>query len=106
MLRRSQSFLTLRATRLAIVIVAGVAGSAPAQPPDAAWKAGLASGVISPEGPIWMAGYAARDKPSEGKVQDLVAKALALDDAAGTRLVIVTMDLIGIPRPVRDAVAK
>ncbi|MGH7199679.1 MAG: neutral/alkaline non-lysosomal ceramidase N-terminal domain-containing protein, partial [Planctomycetaceae bacterium] len=37
--------------------------------------------------------------------QDLFAKALAIEDAAGTRLVIVTTDLIGIPRALRDSVA-
>lgn len=70
------------------------------------WKAGAASVAITPEGPIWMAGYASRNKPSEGKAQDLFAKALALEDAAGARVVIVTTDLIGIPRALRDAVAK
>jgi hypothetical protein len=55
---------------------------------------------------MWMAGYAARNKPSEGKVHDLNAKALALEDAAGSRFVIVTVDLIGFPREFRDAVEK
>ena len=55
--------------------------SAEAAEPQAEWKAGAASVVITPEGPMWMAGYAARDKPSEGKVHDLNAKALALEDA-------------------------
>ena len=32
------------------------------------WKAGLAKVVITPEKPIWMSGYASRNKPSEGKV--------------------------------------
>ena len=66
------------------------------------WKAGVASAVITPEQSMWMAGYAARTKPSEGKVHDLRAKVLALEDGRGTRLVIVTVDLIGIPRPLRD----
>ena len=35
--------------------------------------------VITPEKPMWMAGYAARNKPSEGKAQDLFAKALVLE---------------------------
>lgn len=69
---------------------------------DASWKAGVASVAITPDESMWMAGYASRDKPSEGKVHDLYAKALALEDAAGTRLVIVTTDLIGIPRELRD----
>ena len=66
------------------------------------WKAGVDSIVITPDESMWMAGYAARNKPSEGKVHDLHAKALALEDENGTRLVIVTVDLIGIPRPTRD----
>jgi hypothetical protein len=66
------------------------------------WRAGVAAAVITPEQSMWMAGYAARTKPSEGKVHDLRAKVLALEDGRGTRLVIVTVDLIGIPRPLRD----
>lgn len=72
--------------------------------PAADWRAGLASVVVTPEEPVWMAGYGARDKPAEGKLTDLFAKALALEDTAGRRLVIVTTDLIGIPRAMRDDV--
>ena len=72
----------------------------------ATWKAGAASVVITPEKFLWMAGYSARKKPAEGKAQDLFAKALALEDEAGTRVVIVTMDLIGVPQPLRRAVAE
>ena len=67
------------------------------------WKAGAAQAKITPEGPMWMAGYAARNKPSEGVAQDLFAKALALEDAAGNRVVMLTMDLIGIPRALRKS---
>ncbi len=70
------------------------------------FQAGVASIVITPDESMWMAGYAARNKPSEGKVHDLHAKALALEDEYGTRLVIVTVDLIGIPRPMRDWLAE
>jgi len=52
------------------------------------------------------AGYASRKKPSEGKVQDLFVKSLALEDEQGGRLVIVTMDLIGVPQAIRRAVAE
>lgn len=65
------------------------------------WKAGAASVVITPDADMPMAGYASRNKPSEGKAQDLFAKALALEDAAGGRFVFVTMDLIGVPRELR-----
>lgn len=70
--------------------------------PQTEWKAGTASVVITPEELMWMAGYAARDKPAEGKIHDLNATALAVQDDQGTRLVIVTLDLISIPREVRD----
>ena len=70
------------------------------------WKAGIASTAITPDEPMWMAGYAARNKPSEGKIHDLNAKVLILEDAQSTRLVIVTVDLIGIPRPTRDWLEK
>ena len=70
------------------------------------FRAGVASTVITPEQPMWMSGYAARTKPSEGKVHDLHAKALALEDSQGKRLVIVTVDLLGIPRPLRDRLER
>ncbi len=52
----------------------------------AEWKAAMASGKITPEGPIWMSGYAARTRVSEGVLQDLYAKALALEDPKGRRV--------------------
>jgi hypothetical protein len=70
------------------------------------WKAGVASVVITPEQSMWMAGYAARTKPSDGKVHDLHAKAIALEDFQGARLIIVTVDLLGIPRSLRDWLEK
>jgi putative membrane-bound dehydrogenase-like protein len=73
--------------------------------PAPAFKAGVATKVITPEKPMWMAGYASRNKPSEGKTHDLHAKAVCLEDAAGSRLVLVTTDLIGLPRPLAVEVA-
>lgn len=70
------------------------------------WKAGAASVVITPQENLWMAGYSARKKPADGKAQDLFAKALALEDRAGQRLVIVTMDFISVRRTLREAVAR
>lgn len=68
-------------------------------------ESGAASVIVTPEKNLWMAGYAARKKPAEGKWQELFAKALALEDEAGGRLVIVTMDLIGVPQPIRHEIA-
>ena len=76
------------------------AGAAPAE-----MKAGIARKVITPSGPIWMAGYLDRKRPSEGVLHDIWAKALALEDAQGRRVVIVATDLIGLPREVSEEVA-
>jgi hypothetical protein len=70
------------------------------------WKAGTATAVITPKENMWMAGYAARKKPSEGVARDLFAKALAIEGSDGTPLVVVTADLIGIRRDMRDTVAE
>ncbi len=93
---------------LAVFAYLAMPGFAPVGAGEApgAWKAGVATTVITPERSMWMAGYAARTKPSEGKVHDLRAKALALEDADGMRLVIVTTDLIGFPREFRDRLEK
>lgn len=84
----------------------------PAAPPKsiaphvpANWEAGTATVDVTPGKFLWMAGYAARKKPAEGKVQSLFAKTLALQDAQGGKLVFVTLDLIGVPQSLRRSVA-
>ena len=92
---------SLFAAWCAAVLWSAGAGPLGAQEPTA-WKAGVASVKITPEGPAWMSGYGSRTKPSEGVACDLFAKALAIEDPCGTRLVIVTMDLITVPRALHD----
>jgi len=70
------------------------------------WKAGTATAVITPKENMWMAGYAARTKPSEGVARDLFGKALALEGSDGQPFVLVTTDLIGIRRDVRNTIAE
>ena len=65
---------------------------------EAAWKAGTARARITPEEPLWLAGYAARTRPAEGTMHDLWVKVLALEAADGTRGVIVTADLLNFTR--------
>src|SRR5690606_4344863 len=60
------------------------------------WKAGVAKVNITPQESMWMAGYAARNRPSEGTLHDIWAKALTLEDAHGNLSVLVTTDLVGI----------
>ncbi len=104
----------MRRTVLAVGLVSALASLAPSPltplPRSGGeghrkWKAGVAVRVITPPESMWMAGYASRTKPAEGKEQDLFVKALALEDPAGTAVVLLTSDLIGIPRSLGEAVA-
>jgi len=70
------------------------------------WKAGVASAVITPSTALPMAGYAGRKEPAEGAEQELFAKALAVEDRDGRRIVFLTMDLIGVIERLRTAVAE
>src|SRR5579875_1541134 len=78
---------------------------ATAAPKPAEWKVGVAVQIITPEQPMWMAGYANRNKPAEGKLTELYVKALALEDPHGSRLVLLSSDLDGIPRSLSAPVA-
>ncbi|MEX2262774.1 MAG: neutral/alkaline non-lysosomal ceramidase N-terminal domain-containing protein [Bryobacteraceae bacterium] len=81
-----------------LLLGAGVSGAAE-------YKAGVARQIITPDKPIHLSGYASRNRPSEGKIHDLFAKALAIEDSRGERVVIVATDLIGLPRPISETIA-
>src|SRR5215475_7470584 len=85
-------------------LLAGVS-SIPAKMQADAWKAGVAVKTITPSESMWMAGYGNRNKPSEGKLTELYVKALALEDPHGGRLVLLTSDLVGIPRSLSEPIA-
>src|SRR5581483_1081314 len=69
------------------------------------WKAGAAAAVITPAEPMWLAGWAVRTEPARGTLTDLFAKALALEDHHGNRLVLLTVDLIAVSRDLAATVA-
>ncbi|MEX0978551.1 MAG: neutral/alkaline non-lysosomal ceramidase N-terminal domain-containing protein, partial [Pirellulales bacterium] len=83
---------------LGLVELTGLAEGA-----DAAWKAGIAKAVITPQKPVWLAGYGTK-RPPDGKLHDLWMKALALEDDAGRRAVLVTSDFQGVPKSMSDQV--
>jgi hypothetical protein len=86
------------------VLLAAAMANGADQPPE--WKAGAATAVITPKSSMLMAGYAARKEPSEGTEQDLFAKALALEDRGGKRVVFITLDLIGVSARLRETVTQ
>jgi hypothetical protein len=81
-------------------------GLATAAEPAGVFKAGVASRVITPTEPMWLSGYGNRTHASEGKLQDLYVKALALEDARGGRLLLLTSDLVGFPRAFSQGVVE
>ena len=98
MIRATQRVLLLAGTL--VLLACCVASSEPelAAGEKPTWRVGVARVKITPQRPIWMSGYASRNHPAEGKLTDLWAKALVLEDAQGKRAVLVTLDLVGMDR--------
>jgi len=71
-------------------------------------KVGLANAIITPERPVYMAGFAARTAPSEGRYNDLEASVAVFDNGV-TRVGIMSLDLVGVDEflldPVRSVAA-
>lgn len=95
----------MRRTLALILLCLGIGLCVPAFV-EAGWKAGVAKVVITPEEPMWMSGYASRNHPSDGKLHDLWAKALVLEDEAGAKAVLITLDLVGIDRQTSHEICK
>src|SRR5262245_21449611 len=94
----------MRRIVLAACFLAAAAPAWSRQKADAPWKAGAAKVKITPEKLMWMSGYGGRTMPAEGTLQDLWAKALVVEDPGGKRVVLVTTDLVGVPRELSVAV--
>lgn len=88
-----------------MLALAGATLSA-AQDSPAGWRAGAASAVITPERPMRMGGYGIRTDSFTATALPLQAKVLALEDARGARFVLVTLDLIGARRELREDVER
>ncbi len=101
----------LRIRRIVFILVVAVTlGGVLRRPADAAqsaaWKVGVSRENITPSEYMWMSGYGGRDRPAEGKTTDLWGKAMAVEDADGRRLVLVTLDLVGIDRDTSVAITR
>lgn len=95
---------------MGVALFVAALGMAPEPSTAAGWRAGTAKVEITPKTPLWMAGYGSRDRPSEGAIHPLWAKALVLEDPSGDRALMVTLDVCGIDRSlsktIRDAVKE
>lgn len=69
------------------------------------WRVGAATRTITPEDPMWMAGFAKRDDPADGAVHDLSARAVAIDDG-DTVCTIVSIEILFVTGEIRERVAR
>jgi hypothetical protein len=90
-----------------VILVAGLSplSAVGAHGAEGSWKAGTAKAVITPKTPMWMAGYASRTRPGDGTLHELYIRVLALEEAQGKRAVVLSSDLLGIPRSISDHVS-
>lgn len=94
---------------LALAIVSALLAIVPCRSRAAeqpAWKVGIATAKITPNKPLWLAGYAARDRAAEGTLHDLWIKVLALQSPDGDRAVVVTSDLLGWPKGMSERICE
>ena len=71
---------------------------------ESEWRVGLARVPITPRTPIPMCGYA--PQLSEGVLDELYAKAIAIEHANGQRAVLLTADLLFFRAPMAEMVRK
>ena len=58
-------------------------------------QVGFASADITPEGPVWMRGFGARDRPSDGVERNIIAQCIVFDNDH-TRVAIVSLDICAL----------
>jgi neutral ceramidase len=69
-------------------------------------KAGAAKISITPTTPMWLTGYAGREKPATGSLHEIWAKALVIEENKNSRVIFVTTDLLGLSHEIVEEVYK
>jgi len=88
--------------RLSVLLLAPVLAGALC---GADFQAGLGKRKITPPMPYWLAGFDNRNHAAETVAHDVWTKALAIEDAKGQKLIIITADLATMPKDMFDRVA-
>lgn len=70
---------------------------------SSSWQAGVGRRVITPQKPVWLAGFGFK-REAEGKIHDIWVKALAIKDKKGKKAVLVTSDNQGMSRTIYDVI--
>ena len=68
------------------------------------WRAGAAKVDVTPDSPIWMAGYGYRDRPSEGVRRPIHVRALALQPSGAPPVLLIAVELVGLSRGTIDQI--
>lgn len=77
---------------------------ATAQDSSYEWRAGTSSVKITPEEPTWMSGYSNRNRPSQGVIHDIWAKALAIEDIEGNKAILIMAEIRNFPKNISDII--
>jgi hypothetical protein len=95
--RRGTSILAVSVVGLVFLALMPVVGFG-----ETDWRIGLSAVRITPEEPLPMCGYS--PVISQGVLDDLYAKAMVLEDAAGSRGVLLTADLLFFRAPMAELI--
>lgn len=88
---------------ISLVVIGLLCVTGSVQSAEQGWKAGVARAMITPQTPVWLAGYGTKRAP-DGKLHDLWMKAIAFESADGRRAVLITSDFQGVPKSMSDPV--
>jgi hypothetical protein len=91
---------------LALVLLVMTLAPAPASAAPATVQVGVAKIDVTPKYPVRLSGYGNRRAESEGVVQPIYAKALALGSDADGPAVLITVDNVGVGENVTGEVAR
>jgi hypothetical protein len=109
MLHSIMPFVKGSLTATAVALSCWAANLVAAETVASMYDVGIARVDVTPETPIRMSGYGSRSTESQGVEQPLFAKALAIRATgaaeAAAPLVLVTVDVIGVPESMTQAVA-
>ncbi|MEN6455261.1 MAG: neutral/alkaline non-lysosomal ceramidase N-terminal domain-containing protein [Prolixibacteraceae bacterium] len=105
-----QTIIFLTGLLFVMAVLFPVDANARSQNGGCGWKAGIVKARITPKDSLWMGGYAFRKHQAKEKLSDLWVKVLAIEDKKGKQVVLITIDLVGLPKTfsdcVRDALLK
>src|SRR5262245_44579739 len=97
------SSMRLALPLLAVLLAAPFATAAE---PELPYAVGVAKADITPDHAIRLNGFGFRRAESEGVYQKIWARALAIDDGTKSPVVLMTVDVLGIPADIYDELAK